>query len=147
VIEQSTSVTPAAAGNTPALSFVHVSKQFPQASGSLEVLRDVSFDLPAREIVAIVRRRRPDGSNIPDFYFLRASLNLVKGIEELGANIRAQCPKPATLARSIAGCESFDKDMGAYIRCRELRARDPAIAVVSNWARCARIVTDRSATC
>jgi ABC-type nitrate/sulfonate/bicarbonate transport system ATPase subunit len=59
VIEQNTSVTSSAVGNIPALSFVHVSKRFPQASGSLQVLREVSFDVPATEIVAIVG---PSGS-------------------------------------------------------------------------------------
>lgn len=58
MIEQSTALSPSA-GNTPALSFVHVSKRFPQASGLLETLRDVSFDVPASEIVAIVG---PSGS-------------------------------------------------------------------------------------
>jgi ABC-type nitrate/sulfonate/bicarbonate transport system ATPase subunit len=71
VIEQSASVTPTAPGDTPALSFVHVSKRFPQASGLLEVLRDVSFDAPAREIVAIVG---PSGSGKSTLLNLAAGL-------------------------------------------------------------------------
>lgn len=73
MIEQGTSVTPADAGNTAALSFVHVSKRFLQASGSLEVLRDVSFDVPAREIVAIVG---PSGSGKSTLLNLAAGLLL-----------------------------------------------------------------------
>jgi ABC-type nitrate/sulfonate/bicarbonate transport system ATPase subunit len=45
---------------SPAISFQQVGKQFPAADdGMLEVLRDVSFDVPAGDIVAIVG---PSGS-------------------------------------------------------------------------------------
>jgi ABC-type nitrate/sulfonate/bicarbonate transport system ATPase subunit len=45
---------------SPAISFRQVGKQFPAADGGiLEVLRDVSFDVPAGDIVAIVG---PSGS-------------------------------------------------------------------------------------
>ena len=71
MIEQSTSVTSLAAHDTPALAFVRVSKRFPQASGSLEVLRDVSFDVTAKEIVAIVG---PSGSGKSTLLNLAAGL-------------------------------------------------------------------------
>jgi ABC-type nitrate/sulfonate/bicarbonate transport system ATPase subunit len=50
VIEQAASLPP----NAPALSFVAVSKRFRQNNGWLEVLRNVSFDVPSGDIVAIV---------------------------------------------------------------------------------------------
>src|SRR5215470_4423855 len=46
---------PARSATAPALAFVNVSKSFPGTGGKrLDVLRDVSFDLPAGRIVAIV---------------------------------------------------------------------------------------------
>jgi ABC-type nitrate/sulfonate/bicarbonate transport system ATPase subunit len=54
VIEQSASVD-RSLGNAAALSFVHVSKRFPKGEGgSLKVLCDISFDVPADEIVGIL---------------------------------------------------------------------------------------------
>jgi len=60
VIEQSASIDDSLIGSAAALSFVHVSKRFPKGSGgSLEVLDNISFDVPAGEIVAILG---PSGS-------------------------------------------------------------------------------------
>ncbi|MFD2184054.1 ABC transporter ATP-binding protein [Rhodoplanes azumiensis] len=60
----STATSPATLATTPdrrqALAFRHVSKQFGRADGaSLEVLRDISFDVPAGSVVSILG---PSGS-------------------------------------------------------------------------------------
>jgi ABC-type nitrate/sulfonate/bicarbonate transport system ATPase subunit len=64
--------TAAGVGSTPAISFQHVSKEFPAADGDrLEVLRDVSFDVPVSEIVAILG---PSGSGKSTLLNLAAGL-------------------------------------------------------------------------
>jgi ABC-type cobalamin/Fe3+-siderophores transport system ATPase subunit len=50
---------------------VHVSKRFPQGSDLLEVPRDVTFDVPSREIVAIIG---PSGSGKSTLLNLAAGL-------------------------------------------------------------------------
>ena len=57
--EQSASPAPAFVGPAPALAFAQVSKRFAQGDGSLEVLRDISFEVGTGEIVAILG---PSGS-------------------------------------------------------------------------------------
>jgi ABC-type nitrate/sulfonate/bicarbonate transport system ATPase subunit len=70
VIEPKAPSNPVA--DAPALSFAAVSKLFPQTvGGSLEVLRDVSFDVPDREIVAILG---PSGSGKTTLLNLAAGL-------------------------------------------------------------------------
>jgi NitT/TauT family transport system ATP-binding protein len=71
VIAQNTSPEPAP-GDAPALSFVDVSKRFPrEREGTLEVLRDITFDVRAGEIVAIVG---PSGSGKSTLLNLAAGL-------------------------------------------------------------------------
>lgn len=70
------------------------------------------------------RRKKLNGGKIPDFHVLRTSLDLIGDVKEIIANIRAQCVNPAaividTLARSIPGSESFDRDIAAYIKAAE----------------------------
>jgi NitT/TauT family transport system ATP-binding protein len=63
---------PATAPDLPAISFIEVSKRFPAADGGLlEVLRGVSFDVPAGEIVALVG---PSGSGKSTLLNLAAGL-------------------------------------------------------------------------
>jgi ABC-type nitrate/sulfonate/bicarbonate transport system ATPase subunit len=70
--------SPVPAG-APAISFADVSKRFPGADGRpLEVLRGVSFDLPAAEIVAIVG---PSGAGKSTLLNLAAGLILPDGGE------------------------------------------------------------------
>jgi ABC-type nitrate/sulfonate/bicarbonate transport system ATPase subunit len=73
--EQSATLTSTALiADAPALSFAAVSKRFPQAdAGSLEVLRNISFDVPDREIVAILG---PSGSGKTTLLNLAAGLIL-----------------------------------------------------------------------
>jgi NitT/TauT family transport system ATP-binding protein len=60
------------AWDLPVISFIDVSKRFPAADGSLlEVLRGVSFDVPAGEIIAIVG---PSGSGKSSLLNLAAGL-------------------------------------------------------------------------
>jgi NitT/TauT family transport system ATP-binding protein len=62
----------ASAPDLPAISFIEVSKRFPAADGGLlEVLRGVSFDVPAGEIVALVG---PSGSGKSTLLNLAAGL-------------------------------------------------------------------------
>jgi NitT/TauT family transport system ATP-binding protein len=68
------SLNPAGA---PAIAFIDVSKRFPGADGRpLDVLRGVSFDLPAAEIVAIVG---PSGAGKSTLLNLAAGLILADG--------------------------------------------------------------------
>jgi ABC-type nitrate/sulfonate/bicarbonate transport system ATPase subunit len=70
----SASPQPRAPAGAPAIAFIDVSKRFPSADGSpLEVLRGVSFDLPAAEIVAIVG---PSGAGKSTLLNLAAGLIL-----------------------------------------------------------------------
>lgn len=74
------------AAGPPALSFSNVSKRFPGADGqALEVLRGVSFDLPASEIVAILG---PSGAGKSTLLNLAAGLIRPDGgaVRVLGQN-------------------------------------------------------------
>jgi ABC-type nitrate/sulfonate/bicarbonate transport system ATPase subunit len=65
-------VAPAAHSEIPALSFVQVSKQFDRADGgSLEVLRDIDFQVPRNEVVSILG---PSGSGKSTLLNLAAGL-------------------------------------------------------------------------
>lgn len=65
-------LAPTAHGETAALSFVQVSKQFERADGSsLEVLRDINFEVPRNQVVSILG---PSGSGKSTLLNLAAGL-------------------------------------------------------------------------
>jgi hypothetical protein len=68
-------------------------------------------------------RLQENAVNVP-FYLMASPLSLVADHAALIASIRGQCPKPAvvvidTLNRSLAGSESSDEDMAAYIKAAD----------------------------
>jgi hypothetical protein len=68
-------------------------------------------------------RLQENAVNVP-FYLMASPLSLVADHAALIASIREQCPNPAvvvidTLNRSLAGSESSDEDMAAYIKAAD----------------------------
>jgi hypothetical protein len=75
-------------------------------------------------IEAFRQRFLPEDHDPVPFYLIADALNLVKEHQDLIGCIRLQCGTPAlvvidTLNRSLAGSESDDKDMSAYIRAAD----------------------------
>jgi hypothetical protein len=73
----------------------------------------------------------------PDFYLVTSRLDLAAEHEQLAADIRAQIGSAVpvavvidTLNRSIAGSESKDEDMGAYIKAADTIRETFACAVI-----------------
>jgi hypothetical protein len=68
-------------------------------------------------------RLQENASNVP-FHLMASPLSLVADHAALIASIQDQCPNPAvvaidTLNRSLAGSESSDEDMAAYIKAAD----------------------------
>lgn len=69
-------------------------------------------------------RRQNADCNQADFNLVTANMDLVKDHKDLIASIRLQSADPAmvvldTLNRSLAGSESKDEDMGAYVKAAD----------------------------
>jgi len=85
---------------------------------------------------AFRRERLSEGDNDPPFFLLATRLDLVADVEQLVADIQAtigvdHCSAIVvdTLNRSIAGSESRDDDMGAYIKAAD-RLREAFAAAI-----------------
>jgi hypothetical protein len=88
--------------------------------------------------VAAFRQKHGLEAEDPDFYLVTTRLDLVADHRQLIEDIRAQMPDGAlpaaividTLNRSIAGSESSDEDMGAYVKAADAIRETFACAVL-----------------
>jgi hypothetical protein len=119
-----------------ALGWVYRGRQV-EAGTVVYITCEGQSGFPAR-IEAVRKTWLANVPAVPPFHLLPTRLDLVHDIDELSADIRAQLGQPTcklividTLNRSLAGSESKDEDMSAYVQaCDRLREEFECAVIV-----------------